>query len=360
MPTPQHETQTKFWRSKLKETAYGTSPAVGVAANWKQLVARGRNMAKLQPAVQDNSGYATGYPRPTEQWLSGFDVLFAHDFDLCAQEIGRDLLDVFGKVVTTQPDVGDNPNVYQHVFSTMDLTVSRQLPSRSWVEKQGSAINRLFPGVCLAQLALAGEGQGRLLGSGNWQGSGKEVEPSGVTADDIEDLIYFYRSQCTVKFDDGTLITNLSTAPNRLNAWRVEIINQLLAEDGFIPGSAQYQTTGDADSGEVRSEMLLGDQSFNITANVRLLSNDPLRGYLKTQKSLVFTNDILAGVIPGGDGTLNYKLSVKAYKAPFKSVDLGSRNGLSSLDLQINPLFDVATAKDLEITLINDVPSYTA
>ena len=360
MPTPQHEKQTKFWRSRLKETAYGTSPSTGTPANYKQFVSRGRVLGKLQPNVQDNADYATGHPRPTEQWLSDHDVTFSRDFDLCAQEIGRDLLDVFGKVVTTQPDATNNPTVYQHVFSTMDLSVSRQLPSRSWVEQQGSAINRLFPGVCMAQLAMAGEAQGRLVGSGGWQGSGKEVEPSGLTGLDITGLTYFYRSQCTVKFEaSGPVITNMATAPNRLNAWRVEILNQLLAEDGYIPGAAAFQETGNADSGEVRSEMLLGDQTFNITANVRLLSNDPLRGYLKTQTSLIFTNDILAGVIPGGDGTLNYKLSIKAYKAPFKAIDIGARNGLSSLDLQINPLYDLTAGKDLEVTLINDVASYT-
>lgn len=359
MPTPQHKSQAKFWRSRLKEAGYGTSPSTGTPANYKQFLVSDRNLGNLQPNVQDNKDYATGYPRPTEQWLVNHDVGFSHDFDLCAEELGRDLYDAFGRVVTTQPAAVANPTVYQHLFSTMDLTASRQLPSRSWVEQLGSAIDRLFPGVGLAQLALSGEGSQRLKGSGQWQGSGKEVEPSGLTGTDITGLHYFEQSQCTVKFDNGSVLTNMATAPNRLNSWRVEIINQLLAEDGFRPGAAVYQTTGDATSGEVRSEMLVGDQSFNIVANVRLLSNDPLRAYLKTQASLIFTNDIVAGVIPGGDGAYNYKLSIKAYKAPFKSVEIGERNGLVTLALTMNPLFDLTSSKDLEITLINDVASYT-
>lgn len=358
MPTPQHEKQRKFWRSKLKETAYGTSPALGTAANYKQFLSKNREVAKLQPNVQDNADYATGYPRPTDQWLSSHDITFAHPLDLCAEEIGRDLLDAFGKVVTTQPDAVNNATVYQHVFSTMDLSASRQLPSRTWVEQEGSALNRALPGVCLGQLALSGEGTGRLSGEGQWQGSGKEVEPSGLTGADITGLHYFYQSQCTVKFDNGGTITNMATAPNRLNSWRVEIINQFLAEDGFIPGAALFQTTGDADSGEVRSELLLGEQNFNIIANVRMLSNDPLRAYLKSQASLVFTNDIVGGVIAGGDGTQKYKLAMKAYKAPFKAVEIGSHSGLSSLALTINPLYDLTSGKDLEITLTNNVASY--
>jgi hypothetical protein len=360
MGVPQHKQQRKFWRGKLNDTTYGDSRSTAVDANYKQLIATDDNLANLQPNVQDNAGHAHGFPRATEQWLSNHDISFAHDFQLCSQEIGRDLYDALGKVVTTQPDVDDNPTVYQHVFSTMDLSASRQLPSRSWVEKVGSAINRLHPGVCLAQLALSGEGSQRLVGSGQWTGSGKEVEPSGLTGENITGLHYLYQSQCTVKFDNGLVVTNIATGPNRLNSWRVEIINQLLAEDGFIPGAGEFQEDDNFESGEVRTEMLLGEQNFNITANVRLLSDDVLRAYLKSQASLIFTNDIVGGVIAGGDGTFHHQLSIKAYKAPFKAIGLPNRNGLIALDLQINPLVDLVTGKDLEFTLINDVPSYTS
>ena len=359
MPTPQHIKQSKFWRSKLKESSYGTQPSTGTPANYVQDLGT-RSLANLQPVVADNADYATGYARPTEQWLVNHDVNWSRDFKLCAEEIGRDLYDAFGKVVTTTPDVTNNPNVRQHVFSTMDLSVSRQLPSRAWVEQLGSAIDRLFPGVCLAQLSMQGEGSGRLTGSRQLQGSGKEVSPSGLTGVDISGLHWFEQSQCVVKFDTGAVLTNISTAPNRLNSWRLEIINQLLADDGFRPGAAAYQTSGDATSGEVRSEMLLGEQSFNIVANVRMLSNDPLRAYLKSQTNLIFTNDVTAGVIGGGDGTYNYKLSIKAYKAPFRAVEIGEHNGIVSLQLTMNPLYDLSSGKDLEITLINDVASYTS
>jgi hypothetical protein len=151
----------------------------------------------------------------------------------------------------------------------------------------------------------------------------------------------------------------MATAPNRLNSWRVEIANQFLAAQGFRAGDPALQTTGDPTSGQVRSELLLGNQTFNIAANVRLLSNDPLRAYIKSQTNLIFTNDIVGGVIAGGTGAYNHKLSIKAYKAPFKSGELGSNEGLTSLNLSINPLYDLTSGKDLEFTLINDVASYT-
>lgn len=362
MPTPQHISQREIYRGKLNDTAYGTSRSTGTTANYKQLVAKGKNLSNPQPNVQDNKDYATGYPRATEQWLSGHDLGFSHDFDLCAEELGRDLYDVFGKDTITQPDATNNASVYQHLYSTMDLTVTRQPPSRTWVEKVGSAIDRALPGVCCAQLALSGEGSQRLVGSGQWQGSGKVVNPSGLTGTKISGLHYFYESQCGVTFDDGTTITNLATASNRLNSWRFEIINQLLTDDGFRPGAAAFQTSGNPDTGEVRTEMLLGDQSFNIVTNVRLLSNDPFIAYLLAQTNLIFLNTITGPAITGAgtDGSLNYKLIIKAYKAPFKAVQLGERKGLVTLELTINPLFDLTTSKDLEVTLINKEASYVA
>ena len=359
MGVPQHKDQRRFWRGKLNDTAYGTSRSTAVDANYKQFIPSDRNLANLQPGVQDDKGYGHGFPHATEQWLVNHDVTLQHDFDLCAQEIGRDLLDVFGSVTTTQPDVDDNPTVYQHVFSLMNLNVSRQMPSRSWVEKLGSAINRLHPGVCCSQLALSGEGPQRLKGSGQWSGSGKEVEPSGLTGALISGLHYFYQSQCTVKFDDGTTLTSMATAPNRLNSWRVEVINTLLLEDGFIPGAAAFQTTGDQTSGEVRTEMMLDDQLINIICNVRMLSDDPLRAYLKSQTSLIWTNEIVGGVIAGGDDSFNFSLLLEAPITRFKAVDVGG-DRLVSLNLNINPLVDPVTGKNFTATLVNDIASYTA
>jgi hypothetical protein len=362
MPTPQHNSQRKFWRSKLNESGYGSAVSTSSGANFKQVIPKDKNLANAQPNTADNKDYATGYPRPTEQWNTNHEATFQHDIDICVEEIGRDMYDALGSDTVTQPDVTNNASVYQHLFKTMDLSVTRQLPSRTWVEQLGSAINRKFPGVCLAQLALAGASAAqRLVFSGQWQGSGKNVKPSGLTGVDITGLHYLYDSMCTVKFDDGVTITNMASAPQRVNSWRFEVINQLLAGQGLRPGAAVYQSS-DPISGEVRSELLLGDQSFNCVTNFRLLSNDPFLDYLLNQTSLIFTNDIVGSPITGAgtDGSLNYKLSIKAYKAPCKAIVIGENEGLVTLELTSNVLYDLTTGKDVEITLTNTIPSYTS
>lgn len=361
MPTPQHIQQRKFWRSKLNESSYGTAVSVASAADWKQFIPADKNLADAKPNTADNKDQGHGYPRATEQWTTDHDVAFSHDFNICAEEIGRDLYDIFGKVTTTTPDAVNNATVRKHVFSLMDLTVTRQLPSRTWVEQLGSAINRKFPGCCLGQLALAGQSQSqRLMASGQWIGSGKNVKPSGLTGTNITGLNYLYDSQCLLKFDDGVTVSSMATAPQRVNSWRQEIINQLLSGQRTRPGAGAYQTAGDPTSGEIGSELLLGDQSVNSVCNIRLLSNDPFLDYLLAQTNLIFTNDIIGGVIPGGDGTFSYQLSTKAYKAPCKAAPIGEKDGIVTIEVTSNVLYDVTAAKDFEVTLYNQVASYTS
>jgi hypothetical protein len=355
MPTPQHISQRKFWRSRIPQTDYTTATAAGTAGNWKQVLAKDRSLAQAAPTIADNKDYATGQPQPTEQWIVAHEAQKQFEYDLCFEEIGRALLLAFGKVVTTVLDAGP-PIVYQHVFSPMDVSVTRQLPAASIVEQLGSAINRLFPSMVSAALGFRGEGSARLSVSENLQGSGKLVTPSGLTGTDITGCHYAYQSQCTLKTDDGTTVTNMGTAPQRLNSWAMGIANQLLADDGFRPGAAAFQTTGNPDTGEVRTENLLGDQSFNFDFNVRLLSNDGFLAYLLAQNALIVTNDIVGALIVGA---FNNRLSFKAYKAPFKVANVNDRNGLVTLDVNSTVLYDPTAAKSVEVTLINTVSSYT-
>lgn len=357
MSTPQHITQRKFWRSKIPQTDYATVTAVASAANFKQVLAKDKGLAQAAPSIADNKEYATGQPQATEQWIVAHEAQRQLDYDLCFEEIGRALLLAFGKVVTTQPDAGGNPTVYQHVFSPMDVTVTRQLPAITLVEQLGSAIDRKFPSMVSESLGFRGEGSQRLSVSESLHGSGKLTTPSGLTGTDISGCHYGYESQCTLKTDDGATVTNAATAPQRLNSWAFDIINQLLADDGYRPGAAVFQTAANPDSGEVRSEMLLGDQSFNFGFNVRLLSNDGFLAYLLAQTNLIITNDIVGAVITGA---YNNKLTIKAYKAPFRAVNIQDRNGLVSLDIQSGVLYDTTATKNVEVTLINTVSSYTA
>ena len=431
MTVPQHITQRRFAISKLPETAYGVPYTDD--ADFVDFVCKDKTFADDAPSVADNKEYSTGYRQATEQWIVAHELTKTYEFDVCSEIIGRLLLAAFGAVVSTQPDSVGAPTVWKHVFTIQDLTVSRQLPSFTGVEQLKPAIDRRLVGLVMEALTLKGEGSQRLQGSANFRGSGKLVSPSGVDIDPATGLNYFYESQVTFKLDDGVSVNNFANAPNRLNSWQFGIANQLLADDGYRPGAARFQEDGNPDSGETRSEMLIGDQTFNPSFNARLLSDSTLFDAITTQKEFdglwdivgkqivavdttddtqggdfnVLTNPVTVdkadypGITPvvgdyykigneilrvsavamatftlerGQLGTAiavhadavsifklyHNRLIVEAFRMPFKTRKIADRNGLVSLDITPNVLFDVDNNRDVRVTLYNTVASYTS
>src|SRR5688500_4082640 len=102
MAVPIQRFQRKFAQSKIPQADYATATAGG--ANFKQVLAKGDSFVQEQPNIADNRDYAKGTRQATESWLVSHDSRVQLDVDICSEEIGRSLLRVFGKVVTTQPD----------------------------------------------------------------------------------------------------------------------------------------------------------------------------------------------------------------------------------------------------------------
>jgi hypothetical protein len=354
MPVPIQRFQRKFAISRIPQPDYATPTAL--AANFRQVLAKGDSFATEQPNLADNRDYAKGTRQATEQWLTNHDSGVTLPFDICSEEIGRFLLLAFGKVVTTQPDAGGNPLVYQHVFTGMDPLVSAQIPVTSFIEQCGAAIDALFPSMACQSLSLRGEGPGRLEANYSGVGSGKKNTPSGIVIPALAGLHYLYQAFVGLTLDNAGAITNAATAPQRLNSWEFSVNNTLGQDDGFRPGAAAYQTPGNPDSGEVRSEALLQDQNYGMRFNLRLLDNSAFLSELTNQAPIVAQFDIVGPTISGA-----YKdsLKIKAFKAPYRTIGKTTRNGLVTLDIEPNALFDTTTSKDVEVTLINRIASYT-
>jgi hypothetical protein len=430
MPTPLHISQRRFATSKIPQTNYNTQTPF-VDANFVEFLCKDKNFTEDAPVIADNKEYATGRQQPTEQWIVAHEATAAKEEDVCSEEIGRPLLCAMGKVTTTQPDATNVPTIKKHVFERLDVLTSRQLPALTLIEQLG-IVDRAFPSCVVEALGFRGEGSQRLSNSRTLRGSGKIIEPTGVEISAAANRHYFYESQVTLTLDDGAEVTNFATAPQRLNAWAFDIANQILNDDGYRPGAAAFQTPGDADSGEVRTEALVSDQVFNASFNGRFLSDSELYKAITNQKNFSALFDIVGSRIPvdttevtqGGDFnnitdpvviaeadypsitfavdqyykigseilkvtvvaagnvtlvrgqfltsnaahadgvtiynvTYTHRLQIEIAKMPFKTRRITERNGLVTLDIVPNILFDVDTEKDVTITLYNEVTSYT-
>lgn len=301
----QHMNQRRYALSRLKEAAYGVPYTAG--ADLVEFICKDRNFGNDAPVTADNKGYSTGKRGATEQWIVSHDLTVAKEFDACSEDSGTLLHSTFGGVSSSQPDAVGAPTVYKHVFSLQDLLTSRQLPPRTGLEQLLPAIDRRLVSLNVESLKFSGEGPTRLMGAVSFRGSGKKVSPSGVdfAADVVKALNrhYFHNSEVIFSLNDGATLTNFATAPNRLNSWGFEIANSYLADDGFRAGDPRFQTDGDADSGETRSELLLDEQVYNPTFNVRLLSGSDLVEAITTQKQFNGLWDIVGPQIVAVDTT---------------------------------------------------------
>lgn len=358
-----HEDQRRYAISKVPQTDYDTATDTAVPANFVQLVAMDKNMAKHSVATGDNKGEANGYEQATEEWALTHDTDRSLDVGVSSEQIGRLLLLQFGSVTTTQPDAVTAPTVYQHVFKPQDRNVSRQLPAATLIEIIGSVLNRKFPSMAAGTLSIKGDAMNRISASMGLRGSGAVVMPSGMTNAQWETIAlanqhYLFNSQAKLTIADaGTLLNTIDYGSvKRLESWEFAGNNNPIADDAFRPGANKFQDANDPTSGALRSEMLFGTRDWTMNFMARLLSQSDELAALRSRKKLDALIELVGARI--GVTTFNHKLSIHAPKVSYTTVDLGAKNGLITVQITPRIFFDTATNQDATVTLINETPSY--
>lgn len=358
-----HIQQRKYAISRIPQTNFQTRtvPSAAGSKSHVKVVATDRNLAQYGVETANNKGHATGVDWATETWATAHGVSVQKSVEVCAEEIGRWLLLAFGSVTTDQPDAEDAPTVYRHKFVPQDADVSRQLPATTYVEQLSSAHDVEYPSQVVESLTLRGDGKGRLTCDVSLMGSGERNNPSGVAFSGGSvhvavpaDLHYFYNSQMALTVDDGdTPIDYLC----RYNSFTVSLTNALLAEEGYRPGCALFQVAGDPESGMIRGELLFGERTLSGQFVVRLAAGGAEYAALQEQKDLDITIIATGGTI---EDDFQDQLTIRMALSRYQAVSLGESNGIVTLQITVDPLYNQATGKVIEVELINRIASYTA
>ena len=366
-----HMQQRKYFRSRIPQANYPTvTPATLIGAGalaFEDLLLKDENIAKFDVRTQDNAGFSTGSDFATDQWPDRHDASVQHDLQVASDPIGRELYSALGSVVSTQPNSVGAPTAWQHAFSPQDPTTSRQLPAHTYGEKIGSAHSVKYPSCITEMISFSGDGTDRINASVGYRGSGKRTSPSGIVysldpatnhVEILTGLKYFFNSQISiVRSDYSTLANpvNYGTA-KMLESWSFQWTNQLLLDDGYRPGSTDFQTAGDPESGAVRSELLFGTRTAEFSAVVRLDSATDEFAALQSQKRMD-VQCLLTG--PTIAGAVKHKLLISMPRVSYDMVEISNKNKIATVQLKFKILFDETTGKILEITLTNTTASYT-
>jgi hypothetical protein len=365
--TVSHIQQRQFAISRVPQVDYATPTAASVSQplGFVEMLVKDKNLAAYQVHTRDNKGYSTRNDFPTEQWTLSHDVTRNVEFEPASDALGRLLLLALGSVDTSQPDASGAPTAYSHLFKPQDANLSRQLPVTTLVEQVGAGVNALYPSCVVEKMSIKGEGVDRVASSFSFRGSGKRITPSNVNFTPgagnqvipATGLKYFFNSQVALTVADaGTLgnATQYGTA-KRLESWEINIENQLLADDGFRPGSTDFQNPNDQTSGAVRSECLFGERAITGSFVVRVSSSSDEYAALLAQKPLDFKIVLTGPAIAAG---IHHSLAIESPLMAYEAIDYGDRNGIVTLQIKPKFLYDVTTGRIIEFTLVNETESY--
>jgi hypothetical protein len=358
-----HIQQRQFAISRIPQTDYGSATAKNSSAplHFVELLVKDKNLANYAVQTRDNKGYSTRNDFPTEQWMVSHDLTRNVEFEPASDPLGRILMLALGSVVTTQPDVTNAATAYQHIFNPQDPNISRQLPATTLVEKAGGAVDALYPSCVVEQFSLKGEGIDRITSTFGLRASGKRIAPSTISfATNVEEasgLKYFYNSQVSLTVADAGTLNNATAygTAKRLESWEININNQLLADDGYRPGSTDFQTAGDTTSGAIRSECLFGERAITGSFVVRVDTGSDEYAALKAQSPLDFKIVLTGPVIAS---SIHHSLTIESPLMAYEAIEYGDKNGIVTLQIKPKFLYDVSTGKILEITLVNETASY--
>lgn len=358
---PSHVQQRRFARSIIPQADYKVATDVTDEANIVEFLVKDKNLTKTPVNTEDNKGDSNGHNWPTEDYVTTNETEVSHDLRVCSEEIGRDLLLAFGAVVVT---VLTAAAAWKHKFTPLDIAVSKQLPAITLVEIVGSGLNRLIPSLVVESFELKSEGAaGHVSAAVQYRGSGKVTTPSGIAVADIDavrlsGLHYFTASMIKLVISDaGTLANGLTYgAANRIDSFVFRVKNNLLNDQGYIPGDELYQTADTPASGIIRSELLVESQDFELEINARFASQSDQLAALRTRKEL----DVLAAWTgPVITGLHKHKLAVNAPRVRYEMVELGEKDNVVQVQLKCKLFFDTTLDYPAAVELSNAVESYT-
>lgn len=217
---PFHPSQIERSISRLNETAYGTPRAN--SDDFRRIISSSRALAQESRAWQDDAGYDNGSDVASDKWQTtlGYGVPFTPDF--CFQDIGFFLKDFLGGYA-----VAGAAAPYIHTFTPQSMSVSRQMPSRTYLENITGLDLTRFTSIVGTRAAVSWGKMGRITTSFQYEASGKrDTNPSGytspaVTADrewayasQIPYLRYFDNAVGTAQVETATALGSITGAGN--------------------------------------------------------------------------------------------------------------------------------------------------
>ncbi len=245
--------------------------------------------------------------------------------------IGMILKHAMGAVATTQPDVANNPTVYEHEFTLADIlpangltfSIDRDIGVRDYF---GCKINVLELTAAVNAFLMS-----KITVVGRDESSGSSMSPT-------------YPDQNPMVFVQGTF---------KLDASTVEVSNFVLT----LNNNLREDRYGIVGSGLRQQIERLGKREVTGSFN-RVFENNDIYDKFIAGTAGVLELKFIGAVIAGGDGSYNYTIDIDipiAYFNSFTPGTGGAEMGDHTIPFRV---LEGASAKEFKITVTNGDTSY--
>ena len=208
-----------------------------------------------------------------------------------------------------------------------------ELPAFSFVEQirpgASAVLDRMAVGCVVEDFTMTiGSGPGRANSriTINFAGSGKLVEPSGITlpAGTSEHLLPGASAQVVINGVDYISSRNLVSL-------ELGFKNNLRLDAGFYPGS------GTQDGAAVRGRLEFGDREASLKFTARFEHGSTELAKLRSQTTGTAVISLQGDLISGSD---YHSLEVTFHKVAFRTAVVGDTDGIVTVEVECHPLWD--------------------
>lgn len=227
---------------------------------------------------------------------------------------------------------GTTPNFIYTCTPFDPVTDGIELPYFSFIEQvrpgAGVVVDHMAVGCAVEGWTLtvaSGPGRANSKLVVDFVGSGKYVEPSGITlpAATVEKLLPSASLACSI---NGVNYVSNKNIVSLEAGWK----NNLRLDAGFFPGSG-FQDVGDATSGAIRGRLEVGDREATLQFTARFQNGSTELQKLKDQTE--------GTAVIGLTYDVNNSLTLTYHRVRFSVVELGETDGLVTVQVTCQPLY---------------------
>lgn len=342
-------------------TAYQSpypAPATVAPLDYWRVIAEGDSLAQITPKTLDNKGYATGSENATEQYLIRHEMSVSHSMRVNSWLAGWLGLFGLGQASSVLPAGAASPTK-RHTSTPLPKKTDMQLPAFPYVEDVGGAYNEIYPSCVINQMTLKGNTSNYLMADLDIRGSGKRIQAAGINFENptqhVErqtELVFWFNTQAALTITDNGTPINIGCD---YLEFELQVNNNLAVDAGYLDGCNRYQTDGVTTSGQIASEMHIGDRTYSLKFTALFKPGTHYLPALMDQRPLVWTQKYTGPLI---QGAFNHDLTLSAALTQYEAVNRGF-NSAGYLQVDVTPkVLESVNGETISMVTTNNVASY--